>query len=138
MRKRPAEAWRVGIVHLEIRVGEDEGAPRDERLGELVRDLWQPVAADVVEELAADDQVEAARERVAGDVELQEADVREPLAASASAIGSDLGDVGGEEVVYVWSEPDGEVALGAADLERPPDARRDERECLLVLAPLVR
>ena len=118
-------------------MGEHQRASGDEGVGELAGDVLQPFPFKVEEELAADDEVESAGQRIVRDIELRELNVGEPCAAGASSRERDFRHVGGNELTDPRREPNREVAFCASDFERPWHVRREQRQGLLVLTLLV-
>ncbi len=118
-------------------MGEDEHTAGSQTVRELRGDVGEPLATDVVQELAADDHVEGAGQWILGNVELQERDVVELGTTGARARERDLRQVGGHELRDSWSEIDREVPFGAPDLQSPLHLSRDQLERVVVLAALV-
>ncbi len=77
--------------------------------------------ADVIQDLAADDQIEAGRQRVAPHVELAERHVVLPGAAVGGPLQRLGGDVGRDQRADPWRQPDREMPFRASQLECAPD-----------------
>ena len=77
--------------------------------------------ADVIQDLAADDQIEAGRQRVAPHVELAERHVVLPGAAVGGPLQRLGGDVGRDQRADPWGQPDREMPFRASQLECAPD-----------------
>ena len=135
----PLEAGLGGIVDDGIGMGKQQmpiglqcvrdptGEPRE---GEAV--------ADIVENLAADDQIKAPGNRVAPHVELHEADIAEVTAAKPGSLERGFGDVGREQGSDPRCQLDAEMAFGAGQLQDPVRGTvRQQLERLLVLSLLV-
>ena len=137
-RHAPVEAA-VGLVGDDVRVRADERAAGLQRRRDRAhRTLQARSLPGVVEDLAADDEVVGAGDRLAEDVVVAEAHVREVHAALARPGERDRRDVAGAQRLDAPGQLTREVPLRAAQLERVTRALRQQRERLLVLALLVR
>jgi hypothetical protein len=101
-------------------VSVNEEAARLERVGYPARHPGQLMAVlEVVEDLAGHDQVEAAGQRLARQIERREADARQAATALRRPAQRHGRDVSGQELIHAGCQVDGEVALRAGELERP-------------------
>ena len=93
---------------------------------------------EIVEDLGADDEVEAAGQRIGLQVEALEGDVGKALAALSRAREGAFRDIGGGQTANPRCEQAREVALGAGQLQRDADRSRGQQvEGVAVLSGLV-
>ena len=117
-RQTPVVARLVGIVDQLMRVSRHQAPAGGDCLTQLAGHLVQLLPPPhVVEDLAADDEVEAAGDRVGDDVELNEANVGALRASPLRPRERDLRDVRAKQVAHARREQDRKTALGGSHLE---------------------
>ena len=129
---RPVEAGARRIVDDHAGVGVEEEAAGLERVDDAARDAGELAAVlEVVEDLARHDQVEAAGQRVAGEVEGREADVPQAAAALGRPAQRHGRDVGGQQVVHAGRELDVKCpsAQASSSARRGRPGGRTSRVC---------
>ena len=117
-----------------IRVCRQQVAARLQRVAEFgdhCREL--PAIADVIQHLAADDQVLIRRQRVGDQIDPLEGDVRAVATPHAGPVERDVRDVGRRQPADAAGKPGGEVPFGTPDFERPLDRFIGEQRQRLVV-----
>src|SRR5207237_10922229 len=112
-----------------------EAAAVAQRVAELSTDAPEIIdSADVIEHFAAHDEIVAARQRVAREVQTHEGHVLPLCTAIRGALERNRRNVGSDERIDPRRERGGDVPFGTPDLQCAADRmRRQQRERLLVL-----
>ena len=134
----PVEAGARRVVDDRVGVGDQQMAAHLQCGRHPAREAGESESvADIVEHLAADDQLEPARERVAPHVELTKGDMVESAAALLCPGQGGGGDVGREQPAHPRCQLDGEMAFGTGKLQDPVQRSFGQQLQRMLVFPLL-